>query len=62
MWREGFAKMLTTPFLNGMGKQRWKADMDWFLTPPNLENIINGKYDDNKHKPTPKRDYSKDEL
>lgn len=61
-WREGFTKLLASPFLTGSGKQRWKANIDWFLTPPNLENIISGQYDDRKHKQQQTRDYSKDEI
>ena len=47
-WEDGLIKLARSKFLTGHGSKRWKANIDWFLTPPNLQNIIAGQYDDNK--------------
>ena len=61
-WKEGFTKLISTPFLTGKGRQRWKASIDWFMTPPNLQNIINGQYDDKRKPQQQDRKYEREEL
>ena len=61
-WDEGFQKMLSSTFLSGKGKKGWKPTIDWFIAPTNLENIIEGKYDDKRSKPPKERNYDREEI
>lgn len=62
-WQDGLYKLARSKFLTGGGSKRWRATIDWFLAPPNLQNIISGQYDDTKpSQPTENKQYNGKEI
>jgi hypothetical protein len=43
-----FDKVASSGFLCGGGNRGWKADYDWLTAPSNMQNVLEGKYDDNQ--------------
>ena len=47
-WREGIEKVGQSSFCSGNNDRGWKADVEWFLRPDTLANVMEGKYDDRR--------------
>ena len=43
-----FDRTAASVFLCGGGNRGWKADFDWLIAPSNMQNVLEGKYDDNQ--------------
>ena len=46
--RNAIEKALVCPFLNGSGKNRWVADLDWILSPRNFPRVLEGAFSNNE--------------
>jgi hypothetical protein len=44
-WREAIARLERSDFAVGQNDQQWKANVDWFLRPGNVERVMEGRYD-----------------
>ncbi len=44
-WRTGIERVAASPFCTGQGERGWRADLDWFLRPDTLTQVLEGKYD-----------------
>lgn len=44
-WHAGLGRLKASPFCSGGGPRGWVADLDWFLRPNTLVQIMEGKYD-----------------
>jgi hypothetical protein len=44
-WQAGIERVAASPFCTGQGGRGWRANLDWFLRPDTLTQIIEGKYD-----------------
>ena len=44
-WREAIARLERSDFAAGHNDQQWKANVDWFLRPGNVERVMEGRYD-----------------
>ncbi len=45
-WQAAIQRVGTTVFCCGGGPRGWRADVDWFLRPDTIVQIMEGKYDD----------------
>lgn len=55
-WREIIDKISASAFCTGGGAKGWKANVDWLLSnSTNYVKVLEGKYDEVKVKPEPKR-------
>jgi hypothetical protein len=54
-WREGIANLAGSDFATGGGEKRWKATIDFFLTPRGFENSLSGMYANRRQQTTPRR-------
>ena len=48
-WEKYFARIKSSDFLSGRASD-WKANMDWALSPTNMDKVLDGNYDDAKEK------------
>ncbi len=44
-WREALSRASSSPFCTGQGDGGWIANVDWFLRPDTVTQILEGKYD-----------------
>lgn len=51
-WREAIEAVGRSDFLRGGGENGWRANLPWFFEDGNLENILNGNYENRT--PTPR--------
>ncbi len=54
-WREAIDKARTIDALTGRNDRNWRADLDWFLRPDTVAQLIEGKYDNWKTVPASKQ-------
>ena len=47
-WREALARAAASKFCSGDGDRGWRADVDWFLRPDTVAQVLEGKYDQRK--------------
>ena len=48
-WEDYFNRIKSSDFLSGRASE-WKANMDWALSPTNMDKILDGNYDDKEQK------------
>ena len=46
-WEKYFARIKSSDFLSGRASD-WRANMDWALSPTNMDKVLDGNYDDKK--------------
>lgn len=44
-WKAAIARLEASDFAVGKNDQQWKANVDWFLRPGNVERVMEGRYD-----------------
>jgi len=54
-WRDAIDKARTIDALTGRNDRNWRADLDWFLRPDTVAQLIEGKYDNWKTVPASKQ-------
>jgi hypothetical protein len=45
-WEEALERVAASRFCTGGGRNGWRADIDWFLRPNTVAQLLEGKYDD----------------
>ena len=48
-WEEYLCKIKSSDFLSGASSE-WRVNIDWVLSPSNMDKILDGNYDDQKEK------------
>ena len=49
-WEAALARAVNSAFCSGSNDRGWKADVDWFLKPDSVTQILEGKFDDQKQR------------